>query len=46
MASLELIRNIETARKELAKAVATNYSRKTQRKLLQQGVCKLTKHAS
>jgi hypothetical protein len=41
MASQESVRNVEMARKELAKAVATSESRESQRKFLQQVVCKV-----
>jgi hypothetical protein len=46
MGSQESVSNVEMARKELAKAVATNESRELQRNFLQQFCVKLTKCAS
>jgi hypothetical protein len=40
MASQESVSNVEMACKELAKAVATNETRKSQRNFLQQVMCK------
>jgi hypothetical protein len=41
MASQEYVSNVEMARKELAKAVATNGSMESQRNFLLQVVCKV-----